>query len=151
MCAVLSRFGNFPGFEPLALRSRKALCCNHLRFLTQFGTCIALRASMDSERNTDDPVAFGANVSPGSVRLTQDGVRAMRHNLHELANVFTGVMIAGDLLALRLVEGSLRRYAVDICAGSTRGCALVRELRSQLQAACGETEASGGGSTGSGE
>lgn len=106
---------------------------------------------MNSEGNTGKAGASGADVSLGSVSLTQDGVRAMRHNLHELANVFTGVMIAGDLLALRLAEGSLRPYAVDICTGSARGCALVRELRSQLLAACGETEASAGGSTSWGE
>ena len=44
----------------------------------------------------------------GSVSLTQDGVRAMRHSLHELANVFTGVVIAGDLLSLHLAAGSLQ-------------------------------------------
>ncbi len=42
----------------------------------------------------------------------------MRHSLHELANVFTGVMIAGDLLTLQLTADSLQKYAADICAGS---------------------------------
>ncbi len=106
---------------------------------------------MNSARNTGEAGASGANIGPGSISLTQDGVRAVRHSLHELANVFTGVMIAGDLLSLRLSEGSLRPYAVEICAGSARGCALVRELRSQLLAACVEAEASDDASTSGGE
>lgn len=72
-------------------------------------------------------------------------VQAMRHRLHELANVFTGVVIAAGLLTHYLEGGSLRQYAADICEGSERGCALVRELRSQLLAACGEPEAAGDG------
>ncbi len=68
------------------------------------------------------------------------GVKAIRHNLHELANVFTGVMIAGGLLSQHLEAGSLHYYASNICEGSERGCALVREIRSQLLAACGEVE-----------
>jgi nitrogen-specific signal transduction histidine kinase len=83
----------------------------------------------------------------GSVVLDSSGVKAMRYRLHELANVFTGVMIAGGLLSQHLEAGSLRCYASNICEGSERGCALVRELRSQLLAACGEvTAASDGGS-----
>jgi hypothetical protein len=74
--------------------------------------------------------------------LDGEGVLAMRHRLHELANVFTGVMIAGDLLSLRLAQGPLEHYAAGICAGSERGCVLVREIRSQLLAACGEAEVS---------
>lgn len=101
---------------------------------------------MNSEMNTGEAGGSGAMVNLGGVTLTQDGVQAMRHSLHELANVFTGVMIAGDLLSLHLAAGSLRLYAADICAGSERGCVLVRELRSQLLAACGETEVSAGGS-----
>ena len=75
-------------------------------------------------------------------------VQTMRHRLHELANVFTGVVIAGGLLSQYLEGGSLRQYAADICEGSERGCALVRELRSQLLAACGELEAAKDGSAG---
>ncbi len=60
-------------------------------------------------------------------------------------------MIAGDLLSLQLAAGSLQLYAADICASSERGCLLVRELRSQLLAACGETEASLNGSAAKGE
>ncbi len=46
-------------------------------------------------------------------------------------------MLAG-LLSQYLAGGSLQHYAADICEGSERGCVLVRELRSQLLAACGE-------------
>jgi hypothetical protein len=77
----------------------------------------------------------------GAVILDSSEVQAMRHRLHELANVFTGVMIAAGLLSQYLEGGSLRQYAADICEGSERGCGLVRELRSQLLAACGELEA----------
>jgi hypothetical protein len=86
--------------------------------------------------------ASGSEVNPpGSVILDGDGVRIMRHRLHELANDFTGVMIAGGLLSQYLEGGSLQHYASDICEGSERGCALVRELRSQLLAARGEVKA----------
>lgn len=98
---------------------------------------------MNSEMNPGGAGDPGANL--GSVTLTQDGVRAMRRSLHELANVLTGVMIAGDLLSLHLAAGRLQPYAADICAGIERGCVLVRGLRSQLLSACGEAEASPGG------
>ena len=75
-----------------------------------------------------------------SVILDRPGVEAMRHNLHELANVFTGVKLAGDLLSQHLEAGSLQYYVSTICEGSERGCALVREIRSQLLAACGEVD-----------
>ena len=83
-----------------------------------------------------------------AVVLDISEVQTMRHRLHELANVFTGVVIAAGLLSQYLEGGSLRQYAADICEGSERGCALVRELRSQLLAACGEVEAAKGGGAG---
>jgi len=80
-------------------------------------------------------------VSPAGIYATslQESEReALRLRLHELANVFTGVIIAGGLLCNRLQGEDLRRYAADICEGSERGCELVSELRSRLLAACGE-------------
>lgn len=73
-------------------------------------------------------------------QLTLDGesVRTMRRRLHELANVFTGVMIGAGLLSEYLEGGSLQTYVADICEDSERGSVLVRELRSQLLVACGE-------------
>jgi nitrogen-specific signal transduction histidine kinase len=76
-----------------------------------------------------------------AVVLDGSEVLAMRHRLHELANVFTGVVIAAGLLSQYLEGASLRQYAADLCEGSERGCALVRELRSQLLEACGELDA----------
>jgi hypothetical protein len=96
---------------------------------------------MNSEMSTLD-----GNGSPQAVKLCTvilDGseVQRMRQRLHELANVFTGVVIASGLLCQYLDSGPLRHYASDIHEGSERGCSLVRELRSQLLAAAGELEA----------
>ena len=76
----------------------------------------------------------------GGAVLDGDEVRAIRRRLHELANAFTGVMIAGGLLSQYLEGGSLEHYVSDICEGSERGCRLVREIRSQLLAAQGLAE-----------
>jgi hypothetical protein len=73
-----------------------------------------------------------------TILLDSSEVQAMRHGLHELANVFTGVMIASALLLQNLGGGRLRDYATDISEGSERGCNLLRELRDQLLTACGE-------------
>jgi hypothetical protein len=86
----------------------------------------------------------------GAVVLDSSEVQMMRQRLHELANVFTGVVIAAGLLSQYLQGESLRQYAADICEGSERGCALVRELRSQLLAACGELELGKDSGTGGG-
>lgn len=74
-----------------------------------------------------------------TVRLDSSEVQVLRHGLHELANVFTGVMIASTLLLQNIGVGRLRNYATDISEGSERGCNLVRELRDQLLAACGDS------------
>jgi hypothetical protein len=76
-----------------------------------------------------------------SVIVDEVAIRAIRHRLHELANVFTGVMLAGGLLAQHLEGGSLGNYAADICEGSERGAALVWEIRNQLLSAGGGLEA----------
>jgi len=102
---------------------------------------------MNTEMNTTETGISPIAAQVGTVMMDSDSVQAMRHRLHELANVFTGVMIAGGLLSQYLEAGSLQHYATDICEGSERGCVLVRELRSQLLAACGELEAAPGGST----
>jgi hypothetical protein len=115
--------------------STTPFCFNHLRFLTRFGTRIAFHNGVNSEMNT------GASASPGSmdgVILDGKSVRAMRFQMHELANVFTGVMIAAGLLSQYLEGGSLQPYAEDICQGCERGSAMLREARSLLLAACGE-------------
>ena len=102
---------------------------------------------MKSELNSADgegsSLGIPLGAKPCAVILDGSEVQRMRHRLHELANVFTGVMIAGGLLSQCADGGSMRRYASDICEGSERGCRLVRELRSQLLAAAGELEAVG--------
>jgi hypothetical protein len=121
--------------------ARNSLFCNYLRFLTRFGTRIAFRNGMNSEMNIKEAGASPEMGSVGGFLLEQGAVHAMRRCLHELANVFTGLMIAGGLLAQRPELESLQRYVTDLCDGSERGSALVRELRSQLLAVCGEAEA----------
>jgi hypothetical protein len=81
----------------------------------------------------------------GGVVLDGEGVRSIRHCLHELANVFTGVMIAGGLLEQSLEAGALRQYAVDITESSERGSNLVREIRNHLLGNCTEANAVSGG------
>lgn len=124
----------------------KPLICNDLQFLTRFGTCIALKYGVNFDRNPIDGNGSPLAAKLCTVILDRSEVQAMRHQLHELANVFTGVMIAGGLLSQFLEGGSLWPYASRICEGGERGCNLVRELRSQLLAACGELEAARGGS-----
>jgi hypothetical protein len=84
---------------------------------------------------------FPGTSSTGEVVLDGKDVLKVRHCLHELANVFTGVMIASGLLGQHLEGGSLEHYATDIGAGSERGSALVREIRRHLLDACGEIDA----------
>jgi hypothetical protein len=93
--------------------------------------------------NTNEASGSPAMGTLQSVILEIGEVQAMRHRLHELANVFTGVMIAAGLLSQYLEGGSLQHYTTDICEGSDRGCVLVREIRSQLLAASGEPEVAG--------
>lgn len=96
-----------------------------------------------------DSGAAGSEAKDGrGVTLSHEGVQAMRQGLHELANIFTGVKIACDLLSLELTAGPLRHYAANISAGSERGCVLVREMRSRLLAACAEAKAGPGSNQG---
>ena len=100
---------------------------------------------MNSEMNPSEAHGSGGEAHLGSVTLPHEAVQSMRHCLHELANVFTGVMLSSGLLGQYLEGGSLQHYATDITEGGERGSALVRELRSQLLAACGETDAASPG------
>jgi hypothetical protein len=114
-----------------------------LRILSQFGNPIAIHFGMHTELNFLDRTAplQGTSLAPAELRLELlegGGLEAMRHRLHELANVLTGVIIAGGLLCNRLEGEELQRYAADICEGSQRGSALISELRSRLLAAWGE-------------
>ena len=96
---------------------------------------------MNSELNMKEAGASPEMGSIGAFLLDQGAMHAMRRCLHELANVFTGLMIAGGLLAQRPELESLQPYVTDLCDGSERGSVLVRELCSQLLAVCGEAGA----------
>ncbi|HVJ05514.1 MAG TPA: hypothetical protein VM578_07565 [Candidatus Saccharimonadales bacterium] len=98
---------------------------------------------MNSETNmTQASGSSVKNLLPHLAVIDSAGVKAIRYNLHELANVFTGVTIAGELLLQHMEAGPLHQYASNICEGSERGCVLVREICRQLLAACGEIESS---------
>ena len=96
---------------------------------------------VNSEMNQDDAGSSPERAELGTTVLDSSQVKAMRCLMHELANVLTGVMISGGLLAQYLEGNALGHYAEGVCDGCERGCGLVRELRSQLLAACGEPEA----------
>jgi hypothetical protein len=95
---------------------------------------------MSSEMDKNDAQRLGEREALGTIVLDDLQVEAMRRQLHELANVLTGVMISGGLLAQYLEGKALARYASGVCEGCERGCNMVRELRGQLLAACGEAE-----------
>jgi len=92
------------------------------------------------EMNTTEAAGSPVMVSLGSITMDAPRVLAIRQSLHELANILTGVLIAGGLLAQFLESGSLQQYASNVCESGERGSALVREIRSQLLASCGERE-----------
>jgi signal transduction histidine kinase len=54
----------------------------------------------------------------------------LRHALHELSNIMTGLLMNTGLLSIALRgNDKLRRYAEDIAQAGERGAALVREAR----------------------
>ena len=81
------------------------------------------------DENGKTPVEVGT-YQP--VSLGSEEVKHLRHLLHELANVLTGVMVTGGLLHQAL-KGDLRqRYTAEICTGGDRGALLVCEAREVL-------------------
>jgi signal transduction histidine kinase len=56
----------------------------------------------------------------------------LRHILHELSNLLTGILVTGGLLQLALQGDRRQHYAVELCEGSERGATLVREARTLL-------------------
>jgi hypothetical protein len=104
---------------------------------------------MNSEMNLFEsqdrpPTISPRPEGPETIALDDAGAAAMRQRLHELANVLTGLVIAGGLLCERLEAAELRRYAADIRESGERGSALVRELRRTLLAASGGPEEQAG-------
>ncbi len=102
---------------------------------------------MRPEANGGNSPAVGSGQVEG-VLLSAASVREMRHSLHELANVLTGVMMSGGLLAQQLGPSPLNHYTTDICECSERCSALVREIRGYLLEACGEADPPAGESGG---
>lgn len=64
--------------------------------------------------------------------LSDEDVTQLRHVLHELANIFTGVLVTGGLLQQSLAGDRRQKYAAEVCNGGERGAQLVREARSLL-------------------
>ena len=109
---------------------------------------------VNSEMDTEDARRPVEEAEIGTIVMDGSQVADLRRLMHELANVLTGVMISGGLLEQYLHPNqpatrapavhqahALWQYAGGVCEGCERGCALLRELRSQLLAACGESEA----------
>lgn len=83
-------------------------------------------------------------------QLGEPEVRQLRHVLHELANLFTGVLVSGGLLHQSLADDRRQRYSGEICSAGERGAELVRHARALLiipnesidshECTCGSTE-----------
>ena len=56
----------------------------------------------------------------------------LRHVMHELSNLLTGIMVTAGLLQMSLQGDRRQHYASEICEGSERSAALVRETRAML-------------------
>lgn len=56
----------------------------------------------------------------------------LRHVMHELSNLLTGIMVTGGLLQMSLQGDRRQHYAAEICEGSERSASLVREARAML-------------------
>jgi hypothetical protein len=90
--------------------------------------------NVNHELESIGSVAMGQPGKYSEVKLGAEEVRQLRHLLHEMANVFTGVLVAGGLLQQALRGDSRQRYSDDICSGGDRGAVLVREARQILLA-----------------
>lgn len=74
----------------------------------------------------------------GQLVLQPAQIEAMREQLHELANIFTGVMIASGLMLKTLQQTPLGASASTLCGECERGRRLVGQLRNLLRDAAGE-------------
>ena len=73
-----------------------------------------------------------SRVDAVDILLRDEQVKRLRSILHELANLFTGVLIAGGLLTHNLKGTSNSGYAEGICGLGERGSQLIREAREVL-------------------
>ncbi len=69
----------------------------------------------------------------------------MRLLLHELANVFTGILVKGGLLHQELEGDARQRFVEEICSGGERGAALVHHGRVLLIEAAQRQRTKGSG------
>lgn len=75
---------------------------------------------------------FGAPPTTHPLLLEVERVAQMRAMLHELANVFTGILISGALLAQKLEGSAEATHAANLCDLGERGSGLVRQTRALL-------------------
>ena len=74
----------------------------------------------------------GAPPTSHPIVLEVERVREMRGVLHELANVFTGVLVTGGVLAQTLQGTDEAGRAASVCNLGERGAELVRRMRAIL-------------------
>lgn len=113
---------------------RKSLRFNRLNSLTRFGPLLAIRIHVNHELESMESDAVGRAEKYSAVELGTEDVRRLRHLLHEMANVFTGVLVSGGLLQQALRGDRRQRYCDEICSSGDRGAVLVREARQILLA-----------------
>lgn len=78
------------------------------------------------------------------VMLQPEQVLKLRTKLHELANLFTGVLMGGGVLC-RALEGDRRAaYAESLCELGERGAVAIREVREVLLNSEAKSEMLGG-------
>ena len=114
--------------------SAKLLSFNGLNSLTRFGQLLAIGIRVNHELESIGLDAVGQAEKYSAVELSTEDVRQLRHLLHEMANVFTGVLVSGGLLQQALRGDRRQRYSDEICSSGDRGAVLVREARQILLA-----------------
>ncbi len=75
---------------------------------------------------------LNSGVAGPVAALPADVAPQVRAALHELATVFTGLLVTSGLLRSTLETGKALEYADGICELGERGATLVRELRRML-------------------
>jgi uncharacterized protein with GYD domain len=75
---------------------------------------------------------IGTPPTQHSVLLETERVAEMRAMFHELANVFTGILVTSGLLAQKLENSDQAGVARSLCELGERGSGLVREARAIL-------------------
>jgi len=71
----------------------------------------------------------------GELLLNGSEVQQLRHALHELSNLLTGILVSGGLVQQGGAGESRMRYMDSVCESGERGAMLVREVRAMFAAA----------------